>query len=101
MSHTVLPRAVQSRTSLLNLEHSSNHARSSLNPAGATLLKILGVVGRDDVLARHGVIHHRLSVWEEAIEAPVENAGGDERVQVADVETARAELSARLQPSCA
>ncbi len=40
------------------------------------------------------MVHDGLGVREEAIEAPVEDAGGDEGVDVADVETAQGELLA-------
>jgi hypothetical protein len=40
-------------------------------------------------------------VREKSIEAPVEDAGGDEGVDIADVETAQVEMLACLQPSCA
>lgn len=85
----------------LNFEELSNHTRPPLNPTGATLLNILGVVGRNDVLTRLGVVHDGLGVREEAIEAPVEDAGGDEGVDVADVEAAQGEWLAWLRPSCA
>jgi hypothetical protein len=86
----------QSRARPLNLEHLNNDTRLPLSPTGAALLNILGVVGRNDVLARLGVVHDRLGVREEAIEAPVEDAGGDEGVDVADIETAQVELLAWL-----
>jgi hypothetical protein len=35
-------------------------------------------------------------VWEEAVETPVEDAGGDEGVDVADAETAQVEMLAWL-----
>ena len=37
---------------------------------------------------------------EEAIEAPVKDAGGDEGVDIADVETAQVGLLAHLRPNC-
>ena len=88
----------RSRARPLKLEELSDHTRPPLSPAGATLLNILGVVGRNDVLARLGVVHDGLGVRDEAIEAPVEDAGGDEGVDVADVETAQVELLAWLRP---
>jgi hypothetical protein len=48
------------------------------------LLNILGIVGSNDILARLGVVHHGVVVREEAVETPVEDAGGDEGVEVAD-----------------
>ena len=57
-------------------------------------MNILGVIGRNDVLARLGVVHEGVGVRDEAIEGPVEDAGGDEGVDIADVETARVELLA-------
>ena len=91
----------RSRARPLNLEELSNHTRPPLSPTLATLLNILGVLSRNDVLARDGVVHDGLGVREEAIEAPVEDAGGDEGVDVADVETAQVDLLAWLPPSCA
>lgn len=35
------------------------------------------------------MVHDGLGVWEEAVETPVEDAGGDEGVDVADAETVR------------
>ena len=72
----------------LNLKDLSNDTCPSLGPSRATLLHIFGVVGRNNVLARLGMIHYRLGVREESIEGPVEDAGGDEGVHIADVETA-------------
>lgn len=78
----------------LNFEELSNHTRPSLIPTDATLLDILSVVGGDDVLACLRVVHDRLSVRKEAIEAPVEEASGDEGVDIANIETVNDELSA-------
>jgi hypothetical protein len=80
----------------LNLEDLSSDTGSPLSSTRASLLHILGVVGRDDVLARLGVVHDGLGMREEAVEAPVEDAGGDEGVDVADAETAQVEMLARL-----
>ena len=71
----------------LNFEELGDHTRPALGATDATLLDVLCVVGRDDVLARLGVVHDGLGVREEAVEAPVEDAGGDEGVDIADVET--------------
>jgi hypothetical protein len=84
-----------------NLEDLSNNTRPTLSPTRATLLNIFGVVGRNDVLARLGVVHDGLGVREKSIEAPVENASGDEGVDIADVETAQVKMLAWLRPSCA
>jgi hypothetical protein len=70
----------------LNLEELSNHTWPPFSTASATFLNILSVVGRNDVLARLGVVHDGVGVWEETVEAPVEDAGGDEGVDVADAE---------------
>jgi hypothetical protein len=78
----------------LNLEDLSNNTRSPLSPTRATLLNIFGVVGRNDVLSRLGVVHDGLGMREKSIEAPVEDAGGDEGVYIADVETAEVEMLA-------
>lgn len=85
----------------LNLEDLSNDTRPPLSPTRATLLNIFGVVGRNDVLARLGVVHDGLGVREKSIEAPVEDAGGNEGVDIADVETAQVEMLAWLRSSCA
>jgi hypothetical protein len=85
----------------LNLKDLSNDTRPPISPTRATLLNIFGVVGRNDVLARLGVVHDRLGVREKSIEAPVEDAGGDEGVDIADIETTQVEILAWLQPSCA
>lgn len=84
----------------LNFEELSNHTRLTFSPTGATLLNILGVVGRNDVFARLGVVHDGLGVREEAIEAPVEDAAGDEGVDIANVKTAQVKLLAWLRPNC-
>ena len=47
---------------------------------------MLRVICGNDVFARLGMIHHRLSVREEPVETPVEEAGGNEGVHVADSE---------------
>ncbi len=73
----------------LDLEECRNDTLLPLRPTRPTLLDVLGVVGRNGVLARLGVVHDGVGVREEAVEAPVEDAGGDEGVDVADVETAR------------
>jgi len=70
----------------LNLEDLSNDTLPTLSPTRATLLNIFGVVGRNDVLARLGVVHDGLGVREKSIEAPVEDAGGNEGVDIADIE---------------
>ena len=85
----------------LNLEDLSNDTRPTPNPTRAALLNIFGVVGRNDVLACLGVVHDGLGVREKSIEAPVEDAGGDEGVDIADIETAQVEMLAWLRPSCA
>jgi len=91
----------RSRARPLNFKELGNHTRPPFNSTGATLLNILGVVGRNDFLARLGVVHDGFGVREESIEAPVEDAGSDEGVDVADIETAQVELLAWLRPSCA
>ena len=73
----------------LYLEERTNHTLLPLSPNCLALLNILGVVGRNDVLARLGVVHNGVSVRDEAIEHPVEDAGGDKGVDIADVETTR------------
>ncbi len=60
----------------LNLKECRDHTRPPLGSAGATFFNILGVLCRNDILARLGMIHDGLSVWEEAIEEPVEDTGG-------------------------
>jgi hypothetical protein len=79
-------RAEAKSCKTLNLEDLSNDTRPALSAARATRLDVLGVVGGDDVLARLRVVHDGLGVREEAVEGPVEEAGGDEGVDVADGE---------------
>ena len=77
----------------LDLEGSYSNTRPpALSVTGATFLYILGIIGGDDILARLGVVHDGRSVREEAIEAPVEKACGNEGVDVSDVETAQVEI---------
>jgi hypothetical protein len=85
----------------LNLEDLSDDTRPPLSPTRATLLNIFGVVGRNDLLTRLGVVHNGLGVREKPIEAPVEDASGDEGVDITDCETAQVEMLAWLRPSCA
>jgi hypothetical protein len=85
----------------LNLKDLSSDTLPTPSQTRAAPLNIFGVVGRNDVLARLGVVHDGLGVREKSIEAPVEDAGGDEGVDIADVETAQVEILAYLQPSCA
>lgn len=54
----------------------------------ATRLDILGILRSNDLLACLRVIHDGLGVREKLVEAPVEEAGGDEGVDIADIETA-------------
>lgn len=70
----------------LNFEHSGDQTGPPLHTAGTTFVNVLGVVGRNNVLACLGVIHLGLGVGEEAVKAPVEDACGDEGVEVADTE---------------
>ncbi len=77
-----------SRAKSLDLEECRDYTLLPLCPDRTTLLNILGVVGRNDVLTRLGVVHDGLGVRGEAIEGPIEDAGGDEGVDIADVETA-------------
>ena len=63
-----------------------------LSPTRATLLNVFGVVGRNDVLTRLGMVHDGLGVREKSIEAPVEDASGDEGVDIADAEPAQVEI---------
>lgn len=78
----------------LDLEELRDRTGPPLRTTGATLLHVLCVLGGDDVLACLGVVHDGVGVREEAVEAPVEDAGGDERVDVADVEPIGGELLA-------
>jgi hypothetical protein len=70
----------------------TDDTRSPVSPTRAKLLNIFRVIGRNDVLARLGVVHDRLGVWEKFIEAPVENTSGDERVDITNIETARVNM---------
>lgn len=76
----------------LNFKDARNDTLPPLIPTREPLLHILSVVGRNDILARLGVIHYGLGVREKAVETPIEDAGGDEGVNVADVETAQVEV---------
>ena len=71
----------------LHLEDLSNNIPPPPSPIRATLLNIFGVVSRNYVLARLGVVHNGLGVWEKSIKAPIEDAGRDEGVEIADIET--------------
>jgi hypothetical protein len=96
-----MPPAVAERyrASNLDLEEPSHHAWLPLRPTGATLLNILHVIGRNNVFASLRVVHKGVAVREEAIEKPIEDAGGDEGVDVADVEPVQVESLALLRPS--
>jgi hypothetical protein len=84
MPQKIVPRRCHTRT--LNLEDLSNNTRPPLSVTCATYLNILGVIRCNNFLARLGVVHNRLGVREKSIEAPVEDAGGYEGVDIADVE---------------
>jgi hypothetical protein len=66
----------------LNLEHPSGDAR----PARVARLDILSILGRNDVLTRFGMVHDGFLVREELVERDVEDAGGNEGVDVTNVE---------------
>ena len=76
----------------LDSEESLGNAGLALRIAGTTFPHILFIVGGDDVLTRLGVFHDGRSMWEEAIEAPVEHGGSHEGVKVANAETAQVEI---------
>jgi hypothetical protein len=88
------PQSSHEYNDSLDFEEPSDHARPPLSATGATLLDILGVVGRNDILAGFGMVHHGLVMREEAIEDPIEYAGSDERIYIANGEPAGVELSA-------
>ena len=67
----------------LGPEHAGDDAWSSLS---STLLHILSIISSNDILASLGMIHHRVVMWKEAVEAPVEHTSSDERVDVANGE---------------
>jgi len=71
---------------LLNLEDLSNDTRPSATKTFATRLNIFGVLGRNNVLACVSVLQDGLVVWEEFIEAPIEDTGSDEGVDIANGE---------------
>lgn len=79
---------------ILNFEEPSNHTRPPLNSTGATLLNILGVVGGNDIFTSLGMVHHGRMMREKAIEDPIEDAGSNEGVDIANSETIRFELLA-------
>lgn len=70
----------------LDREEAFDHTRPPLSITGATLVNVLGVVGRNDVLARLRVVHDRVMMREEAIEAHIEDTRGEEGVDIADGE---------------
>ena len=70
----------------LNLKHLGSHAGAPA--AGLALLDVLGIVGRNNVLARDGLVELGLLVREELVEGVVEDASGSERVDVANVKAA-------------
>jgi hypothetical protein len=78
----------------LNLENLLDDARPPLSVTRATLGNVLCVLGRNDFLASLGVVHYRLLVREKPVETNVEDAGGDEGVEIANVETAQVEMLA-------
>ena len=87
------------RVEPLNFKECRNNALLSLAPTRPTLRNVLSVIGCNDVLASLGVVHDGFSVREEAIKGPVEDAGGDEGVDIADVETASIQSVALLVPN--
>jgi len=85
----------------LNLKDLSSDTLPTPSQTRAALLNIFGVVGRNDVLACLGVVHDGLGVREKSIEAPVEDAGGDEGVDIADIEKVlTAQRDASLAIAC-
>jgi hypothetical protein len=78
----------QSHAKTLNFEDLSSDTRPPSSPTRATHLDIFGVGGRNNILARLSMVHDGLGVREKLIKAPVEDAGGDEGVDIADVVTA-------------
>ena len=76
----------------LNRKHLRNDTRSSLSITVAALLNVFGVLSRNDVFARLGMVHDGFGVREETIEGPVEDASGDERVDVSDRETVKVDM---------
>ena len=74
-------------------KRSRQHIRLvAFRPARTPPRDILGVLGRDDVLAGVCVIQHGIAMREEAVEEPVEDGGGDEGVDVADGEARSGQL---------
>jgi hypothetical protein len=71
----------------LNLKDLRDDALLSLSSALATLLKVLRIIGRNDVLSRLGMIQHGLSMWGNLVEGVVEDTGSNEGIDIADVET--------------
>ena len=84
------------RAKSLNLKECSDYTRLAFSPTRATVLNILGVIRRDDVLSSLGVVHNGVYVWEEAVKGPVKDASGDEGIYISDVEAAEANLLACL-----
>lgn len=79
------------RINLLHLESAMHNAWLSarLSPACATLPHILFVLGSNDVFTCDRLIHDRLLMWEESVEAPVEQTGSREGVHVTDSEAGK------------
>ena len=98
-SLTIAPSQIDEQLSntrdFLDCEESLSNIRLPLRITGATFLHVLSIVGGDDILARLGVVHDGRGMWEKAIEAPVEEAGGNEGVKVANAETAQVEICQR------
>jgi hypothetical protein len=83
----IVPKRSHARP--LNLERLSNDTRPALTQTRTTHLNIFGVVGCNDLLTSLRVVHDGLGVREKSIEAPVEDAGRDEGVDIANGETAQ------------
>lgn len=91
MTHSALKHC----TLLLYLECSRDNTRlMPLSIASPAFRNVLGIVRCDYLLARVGIVHDRLSVGEESVEQPVEDARGEERVDIADREAVRDHWSA-------
>lgn len=83
-SYIVLAKQVVGIT--LHREEAGHRTRSALLEARATFSHVLLVVGSDNVLTRHSMVHLRLEVREEAIESPVEHGRSGEGVEIANGE---------------
>jgi hypothetical protein len=78
----------------LNLKHTGSKTWPPPSQACATLFEMFCVVGRNDFLARLGMVHDRLIMREISIKPVVDNGRSDEGVYIANVKTVQVEILA-------